>query len=193
MKAKTMKWLSCIMNTMLVGLLVTIFVLVMTNISTGGSPSIFGQELKVVYSGSMEPEIQTGSIIGINQNYDVRNLAEQDIIMFQEEEGTYVTHRIIEVINNDGQLMFRTKGDNNNAADSNAVLPDNIYGQYSGLHVPYIGYVMDFANSNIGLMILLVVPGLWLIVWSVKTIISAYREEKQSHQPDQPSLNEHAS
>lgn len=193
MKTKTLKWLGRTMNIILVSMLLVVFTMVITNVTSNGEPTIFGQELKVVYSGSMEPEIQTGSVIGINQNYDVRNLAEGDIIMFQEDNQTFVTHRIIDVLNNDGQLMFRTKGDNNDAADANAVLPENIYGKFGGINVPYIGYVMDFANSSMGIMLLLVIPGLWLIGWSIKMIVTAYKEEKKQKRMDRPKLNEDVS
>ncbi|MFD2638928.1 signal peptidase I SipW [Piscibacillus salipiscarius] len=179
MKVKIIKWGNRTINFLLIAAFLFTFVLVISNLMSDGTPKVFGQELKVVYSGSMEPEIKTGAVIGIKPDFEVRNLKEGDIIMFQQRENHFVTHRIIEVLNNDGQLMFRTQGDNNEFADANAVLPANIYGVHEGINVPYLGYAMDFANSKFGLVTLMFIPGFWLLFSSGKTIYLAIREEKQ--------------
>ncbi|RPF54026.1 signal peptidase I SipW [Aquisalibacillus elongatus] len=179
MKVKVIKWISRVVNILLVAIFLFTFALVISNLMSEGNPKVFGQELKVVYSGSMEPEIKTGAVIGIKPEFDVRNLKEGDVIMFQQRENHFVTHRIIEVLNNDGQLMFRTKGDNNEFADTNAVIPANIYGVHDGINIPYIGYAMDFANSKFGLVALMFIPGFWLLFSSGKTIYTALKEEKE--------------
>ncbi|GEL78412.1 signal peptidase I SipW [Tenuibacillus multivorans] len=189
MKVKLIKWTGRIVNTLLIGMLLIVATLVLTSVMTDGKPSIFGQELKVVYSGSMEPAIKTGAVIGVKTQFDARNLKVGDTIMFQQEEGVFVTHRIIDVINNDNQLMFRTKGDHNEYADPNAVLPANIYGVHGGINIPYLGYAMDFANSKFGLVILLLIPGVWLLFSSAKSIYIAVREEQKTKNESSSSEN----
>lgn len=179
MKLKVIKWTGRVVNVLLIGLLILVATIVLTSVMSDGKPSVFGQELKVVYSGSMEPEIKTGAVIGIRPEFDVRNLKEGDVIMFQKEQDVFVTHRIIEVIN-EGQLMFRTQGDNNEFADANAVVPENIYGVHGNINIPYLGYAMDFANSQFGLVVLLLIPGVLLLISSAKTIYLAIREERKS-------------
>ncbi|MBM7097060.1 signal peptidase I [Bacillus sp. H-16] len=176
MGVKILKGISTGVNVLLFGLLIITAVLVLTSLTSDGETQIFGKELKVVYSGSMEPEIQTGAVIGINPSINKESLSVDDVIMFQQEEGVFVTHRIIDVINNNGHVMYQTKGDNNEAADTNPVLSDNVYGLHDGINVPYLGYAMDFANSQFGLVALLIIPGIMLLMSSARTLYSGIRE-----------------
>lgn len=70
----------------------------------------FGYTFFEVVSGSMEPTIDTYDVIIVKIN---KNVKENDIITFYNDE-TFVTHRIIEYINDDKIL---TKGDANNTND----------------------------------------------------------------------------
>ena len=58
--------------------------------------------------------------------------------------------------------MYETKGDNNNAADTEPVLSENVVAQYADFTIPYIGYFIDFAQSKEGGAILLIGPGMLL-------------------------------
>src|SRR5699024_10647649 len=80
---------------------------------SGQQPNVFGYELKTVLSGSMEPLIQTGSVIVVRQTDGTDHFQEGDIVTFVTEEKLLVTHRIIEV---EG-AEYITKGDNNNGPD----------------------------------------------------------------------------
>ena len=124
----------------------------------------------------MEPAFKTGSIIAVKPVEDVASLKENDVITFIQEEGSLVTHRIIEVINNGEHTMFQTKGDNNEDMDTQLVLSENVVAIYIGFTIPYIGYFIDFAQSSKGTAILLIIPGLLLLGYSALTIYSAIRE-----------------
>lgn len=183
MTLKTLKVISTIINWLLIIALIFVAALVFINMTSEGNPQIFGQELKVVYSGSMEPEIKTGSVIGIIPAVDKDNYKVDDIIMFQSEPGVYVTHRIMDVFQNNSGVLYQTKGDNNEHPDTNPVMAANVYGKYSGLHIPYLGYVMDFANSKFGLVALLIIPGVLLLIQSGKSLYEGITElRKQKNQ-----------
>lgn len=82
---------------------------------------VFGYGFLVVLTGSMEPEIDTGSLVIIkdSDSYDVG-----DIITYEENENYFVTHRIIEKdVNN-----LITKGDKNNEVDTK-ISEDQIIGK----------------------------------------------------------------
>lgn len=155
-------------------LLITLFSVIAMRAS-GGEASIFGYQLKSVLSGSMEPAIQTGSIIAINTDRAARNFQEGDVITFQTNDDAVVTHRVTEADN--GQYV--TKGDANDAPDVEPVMQENIIGAYTGFSIPYAGYVMTFANSSEGAAMLLVLPGVGLIVYSGITIWRALRKIDQ--------------
>ena len=71
----------------------------------------------------MEPNIHKGDIIFINtkdKNYKI-----DDIITFYDEEGSFVTHRIVSI---EGTEIV-TQGDNNNIADD-PITVESIIGKY---------------------------------------------------------------
>lgn len=159
-------------------LLFMIFVVISSKAS-GGEPNILGYQLKTVLSGSMEPTFKTGSIIAVKPVENPNILKKDDIITFKESDGILITHRIVEVLKSGEQSMYVTKGDNNEDKDSNAVLSQNVVAKYSGITIPYLGYLIDFAKSKNGTALLLILPGLLLLVYSGVTILRAIKEIDQ--------------
>ncbi|MBY7142658.1 signal peptidase I [Virgibacillus sp. NKC19-3] len=182
---RVLKVISNLVTTVLfIVLLLTLFLVVSTKAS-GGEPNFFGYQLKTVLSGSMEPTIQTGSIIPIKEVDDPTSFQTGDVITYQTEEDILVTHRITEV--NEGGNQYITKGDANDAADMEPVNAMNIVGAYTGISIPYIGYVMDFANSSEGAALLLVIPGVFLIIYAGVTIWRAFRQLDQAKKEVNPN------
>src|SRR5699024_6954680 len=142
-------------------LLITLFLVISTKMS-GEEPSLFGYQIKTVLSGSMEPDIKTGSILSIKEVDDPTSFQTGDVITFRTKEDILITHRIVEV-KQSGQ-SYITKGDANDGADREPVMADNIIGSYTGFTIPYVGYILNFANSKEGTSLLLVIPGILLII-----------------------------
>ncbi|KMM63321.1 signal peptidase [Bacillus glycinifermentans] len=176
---KIMKWVSNILYVIIFTLIIATVIVVISTKSSGGEPQLFGYQLKTVLSGSMEPEFKTGSIIAVQKVDNPEALKKGDIITFMQDQNTMVTHRIIGITKNKSNLMFQTKGDNNQNPDSDPVLSENVVAKYSGITVPYAGYLLDFAGKPIGTAILLIVPGLLLILYAVITVSAALREIEQ--------------
>lgn len=100
----------------------------------------------IVLSGSMEPKIQTGAVVWVNENDT--NVEVGDIVAYQLDNGTAVTHRIVE--ENNG--MYVTKGDANETEDLALVSQDQIIGTYA-FSIPVIGYVISTVRSNMLILI----------------------------------------
>ncbi|MFZ3589654.1 signal peptidase I [Bacillus sp. DJP31] len=82
-----------------------------------------------------------------------------------------ITHRIVDVVNsNSDQVIYRTKGDNNDGEDPNPVLSQNVVAQYTGFTIPRAGYFLSIINSNNGAFIF-IIPGLLLLGYSCFTIM----------------------
>lgn len=179
-----MKWINNLVSSILMVLLISVAGVVVITKASGGEPQLFGHEIKTVLSGSMEPGIQTGSLITIKQVEDKNNFKVGDVITYQEED-ILVTHRITEVIEGGESVLYRTKGDNNNAEDMNPVMAENIVGQYTGFTVPKAGYFIDFSQSKNGAFLLLI-PGFLLLIYSAFTIwrTLALIELPQKREPD---------
>lgn len=133
----------------------------LTAISTLNFPGNY--KMMVVLSGSMEPAIKTGSVVVVKP---ADSYQKGDIITFEDRETktTSVTHRIVEVKEKDGNKFFVTKGDANDAPDSNEVSQDQIVGK-TLFSIPYIGYPVNFTKTLEGLIVLVVIPAT-LIIYS---------------------------
>lgn len=165
---------SGIITTILAIMMIVTIVAVIANQATEGKWNVFGYQIKTVLSGSMEPAFQTGSIIVIESKEDPTQFQNGDIITFYNSNGVIISHRVKKVINNGAQYL--TKGDNNNGADLEPVLAENIIGQYTGITVPYVGYVISFATSKEGAFLLMIVPGALLLCYSIIIIRRVFRE-----------------
>lgn len=134
-------------------------------------PGVIGADQSyVVLTGSMEPAISPGDAVVVD-GVDPATIAAGDVITYQRSAANDIptTHRVLDVVNGDAGLAFVTKGDANEDADAGVVTADRVVGKVV-LTIPLIGYVVQFVNSPLGFVALVVVPfGLLLLteVWSV--------------------------
>ncbi|WP_108670756.1 signal peptidase I SipW [Peribacillus acanthi] len=149
--------------------------IVLSSRLSGGEPTILGHQVKAVLSGSMEPTFKTGSIISIKLADNTTKYKKGDIITFQKDQKL-ITHRIISVVNENGNVSYKTKGDNNDGPDLWKVSSQDVIGKYANFTIPYIGYAMNVANSKVGSALLLFIPGLLLFISAVRSIIVAAKD-----------------
>ena len=162
-----------VVGTILCVILIPILIINMTLIIKSYTnkdevPSVGGIFPLIVLTDSMYPEIQGGDLIICN-NYDVENVQEGDIIAFFDPAGngtSIVTHRVLEVTEQDGELAFKTKGDANNTEDKLLVPADNFVGIYKS-RIAGVGNVAMFMQSTTGLIICVVLPIILLVVYDI--------------------------
>jgi len=130
-------------------------------------PSIGGLRMLTVLSGSMRPALEPGDIIIIKDN---TNIVEGDIITFNSN-NLIITHRVVDVTSGEDGVFYKTKGDNNNVEDKILIEQEHILGEYL-FRIPYIGYVMEFFRSKLGIMIIVTIIGLLIIVEVIKGFAS---------------------
>lgn len=154
-------------------------------------------ELKIVKSGSMEPTIPTGSLVIVKpmQNYGIN-----DVITFGADTKTEIptTHRIIGYESDaEGRSLYRTKGDANEDQDANPVQRGEVIGKVV-FHLPYVGFVLDFARQPLGFALLIGVPAalviieeLFTITREVKAAVQRRRRKEEGGEDtdDEPSAN----
>ncbi len=146
--------------------------LIISNKLTNQEAGIFGYQLKNVLSGSMEPTIQTGSIIAIEvlDQKERKKLQKGDVITFLNKDNQLITHRIEKVKNANNHVAFVTKGDNNDTADLEPILSSNVVGKYGGFTIPYLGYLIHYAQTPNGILLLTIFPGISLLAYSAFSI-----------------------
>ena len=121
----------------------------------------------------METSINVGDLVIVKNINTDKDLKTGDIIAFRTSDNYVVTHRIVEVKDNNGKKLFITKGDNNNANE----------GVYVRKYAK-IGNLVLFIQKPIGfviIMIILVLVGviLFMITSKSKSRTISYDELKE--------------
>ena len=139
---KVSNWILIIVCMVLVPVLImNISIMIQANTNKDEVPSVFGYKPFIVLSGSMETEIKKGDLI-IVEVTDPATLEVDDVIAFRDAEETVTTHRIIEIVEKDGETYFITKGDNNDSQDQNLVEFDDVEGIYV-TRIPGVGNMLN--------------------------------------------------
>ena len=146
-------------------LFVSAVILVDSIVHPNEIPSFFGWKPFIVLSGSMETEIFPGDL-AIVKDVGVDDLKVGDVIAFKSGE-IVVTHRIVDIVNEEGQVKYKTKGDNNNAEDIGYVLPDNVEGVYQ-FKLVGLGNLAIFVQTPTGMLACLSIPLLLLVLLHLK-------------------------
>lgn len=127
-------------------------------------PSFFGWKPFIILSGSMETEIYPGDI-AIFKEINPDNLKENDIIAFRSGD-IIITHRIIEIIEENGEIKYLTKGDNNNTSDKDYVSQNDVEGIYK-FKISNLGNLAIFVQTPVGMISCLSIPILLLVILNI--------------------------
>ena len=158
----------------LTGLILLATLLILTTFSIPG----FDLDARIVGSGSMEPELPTGSLVFILSD---REYTEGDIITYRIEGMELpTTHRVVKVTKEENGATFMTKGDANRSNDAWLVKQEDVLGSVR-FHVPFLGYVINFARQPIGLFILILIPAIIITADEVKKIIKEVKKKKENN------------
>ena len=149
-------------------LIINITLIIKSHTNKDDVPKIGGYCPLIVLTGSMEPEIKDGDLIIVKQ-IDGNDVKVGDVISFFDPESTsnsVLTHRVTEIINENGSLSFRTKGDANNTEDKMAVPEDELVGIYKS-RIPGAGNIAMFMQSTAGLVICVILPLILLVGYDI--------------------------
>jgi signal peptidase I len=158
-----------------------------TRLSTKQQYTAFGHPILVVISGSMSPGIKTGDLIfdnGVSATSAAKLHAGQIITFYDVPGGhTVITHRIVKVVHRNGQVLYQTKGDANNAPDVSLRQSSQVIGTYAG-KVPRGGYFLANLHKPIVLGLLLMAPILWFVAEPLRRWAREENEPKDPSDPD---------
>jgi signal peptidase len=174
---KVAKWIVNIVIILLIAIVILSFYLNIRHRNNPNYiPSVLGYKALSVLSGSMSPALEVGDMI-VAKEVNPKSIEVGDVITYKVNEGTLVTHRVIEIVEKDGSTMFKTKGDANNVEDSYLVSTSQIVGVMA-FNIPRGGYIADFIKSPKGFILLILLPILILIIEEVKAILSQIENEE---------------
>lgn len=118
-------------------------------------PSILGYQPFTVLSNSMQPSFETGDMV-IVKSVNPSEIKVSDVITFQGE-NKYITHRVVDVIAENGSTRFVTKGDNNNVNDEKLVTSSSLVGKQIFL-IANAGFIANFVSGPIGFVLIIILP-----------------------------------
>ena len=162
---KVLTVVGIVLCIILIPILIINCTLIVKSFTSEDVPSVAGKLPLIVLTDSMYPVIESGDLI-ICQTEEAEKIAVGDVIAFFDPAGngsTIVTHRVIEVTEEDGELAWRTKGDNNNTEDRLLVKESKLVAVYKGTRLAGFGNVALFMQTTPGLIVCVVLPILILV------------------------------
>lgn len=149
--------------------------------STDWQPPLYGAY--IIVSGSMEPIIKINDAIVIKRT-DSTNIKVGDVITYKSVEPSYygimITHRVIDIINENGEIKYITKGDHNETRDINPISVDQVYGKVI-MRIPKIGYIQYFLATAYGWIIAIVIPCLGIIIYDIIKLVRTIRNNSRAN------------
>ena len=159
-----------IINNLFSVIIISIILLIVVSIL----PIPGNYKFLIVESGSMEPAIHTGSVVVVKP---VESYQAGDVITFEDRgDDKTTTHRIVDLEVISGKTQYITKGDANNAEDTNRVSQSKVVGKVL-ISIPFAGYILAFAKEPLGFILLVIVPSMIIILEEIGKI---YKEIKLS-------------
>ena len=132
-----------------------------------------------VESGSMKPTLNVGDLI-LTKTQSEYLIG--DVVTFDggSDNGKriIITHRIVGEEDIQNVKFFVTKGDFNSVEDVNKLSKESIIGKLT-FKVPLIGYVITFARTVLGFIILLVIPSTIIIYEEIKNIRNVSMQKRK--------------
>lgn len=127
-----------------------------------------------IISPSMTPKIKVYDTI-VNVRVDnPTDIEVGDVITFISTSllttGTTITHRVIAITEEDGQICYQTKGDYNNIADQACARFNNVIGKVV-FKIPQLGRIQFFLASKAGWLLCILIPALFIIGRDIMRIV----------------------
>lgn len=123
-----------------------------------------------IISPSMEPNINVYDVVLVKKT-NINKLKKGDVITFYSTNNyfgdTPITHRIVNI---DDRTSIIVKGDHNEKADNEKVIPKNIIGKVI-LVIPSLGKLQFFLASKSGFIVAIIIPAIVIITYDVYKIM----------------------
>lgn len=174
----TAKKLLQIISTILVALVVLLAVALV-------GVRLAGIRTFTVLSGSMEPTYHVGSLIYVKK-VDSTTIRPGQVITFMLDENTVATHRVVEVVPDEDDPSFRTKGDANDAEDGSLVHYKNVIGT-PVFAIPKLGYAANYIQHPPGLYVAISAGAVLLLLTFLPDLLSGGSDKEQGKRIRQDS------
>lgn len=175
-----MKYVLRVVNVLAAVVIALALVVLLRTVFTpaGEVPSLGSYSFMRTLTGSMEPAIPVHSFI-VTEEVDPSSLQAGDIITFRATEssmeGALNTHRITSVYEENGQLMFHTKGDANAVEDAAPVAAVNVVGRVVFVSAA-LGTVVSLFSNPLVFFPFIILPLVVLMVFEIAKLVKSTKE-----------------
>lgn len=171
------KILTTLLSFAVVIMAVAVAYLTYCNIS--GKVAYIGNYATVkIITHSMEPTIPTGTYI-LAEKADAESVRVGDVIMFYSRDpqiyGRINTHRVVEVVSENGEFSFITRGDNNPANDSYPVYAKDLIGRYVK-NADFLTSFAGFFSNPVVFFIFVIIPAAALVIVCMLDVVKKAKE-----------------
>lgn len=187
-----MKYVLRVVNVLAAVVIALALVVLLRTVFTpaGEVPSLGSYSFMRTLTGSMEPAIPVHSFI-VTEEVDPSSLQVGDIITFRATEssmeGALNTHRITSVYEENGQLMFHTKGDANAVEDAAPVAAVNVVGRVVFVSAA-LGTVVSLFSNPLVFFPFIILPLVVLMVFEIAKLVKPTKEVARAE--DEKALRE---
>ncbi|WP_309648788.1 signal peptidase I [Nocardioides sp.] len=141
-------------------------------------PRVAGATPYVVLTGSMAPHLPPGTLVVVRP-VDASDVRTGDVVTYQVRSGepVVVTHRVVgKGVGAGGEVVLRTRGDANGAADELWVRPVQLRGEvwYDVPHIGRVSNLLSVAQRNQGARLV----GLGLLGYAAFQLLGAWRARR---------------
>lgn len=188
------KILNILIDAVVLVIMIISVLVVILSITTksSGVPNLFGFAPLSVQSDSMEDTIMVNDVIvsevvdDFSHKYEVG-----DIVTFPikiNNVNTLNTHRIVEVVEDNGITYYKTQGDNketNPTPDEQMQTSNTIVAKWTGVRIPGFGGFLSFIRTQLGFFLVILLPMILFFVYEAVRVIMniiAYNKEKAAEE-----------
>ena len=148
--------------------------------------SIFGYSAYIVTTNSMYPSICSGDIV-IVKKVEEEKIKVGDIITFTKDNQVN-THRVTNIVEEEGEKFYTTKGDNNNVEDIERVKFTEINGKEI-ITIPYLGNIIKILENEVVFLIVVLVILILYFIKIQQIEKKENRREKRKLEEEKENIN----
>ena len=195
MKKTVKKIVNIIVDIIVILILIVSVLVVILSVTSGrsGVPNLFGIAPISVISDSMEDTLMVNDLIfcEVRSDHIYSDYKVGDIVTFNQEIGGETrlnTHRIVEVVEQNGQEYYKTKGDNektNPEPDKELKTAADFVAKYTGNKIGGIGAFFSFIRTQLGFFLVILLPMILFFVYEAIRVVMniiAYNKEKAAEE-----------
>lgn len=137
----------------------------------------------------LDNQFPTYSMIVV-EKVNPESLQKYDVIVYRNEQGVNIIHRIVRIERSSQGVRYVTKGDANNTEDTYHPTPEDVLGRYVDEYIPALGAPILFVQSPVGLVtVLALILGLVMSDYMRNKVVQC-RLNRQNYLVERLALDE---